>query len=147
MKNKIRPIAICVFRHKDRILVAEGYDPVKKQTFYRPLGGGIEFGEKSDHTVRRELLEEINAEVGELWYLGALENIFVFNGAPGHEIVLVHDGLLKDSRLYDLRVIKGEETEIGESFQAVWKSLDEFGAEKSILYPTGLLEMLKQIKT
>jgi hypothetical protein len=44
MKNKIRPIAICVFRHKDRILVAEGYDPVKKQTFYRPLGGVIEFG-------------------------------------------------------------------------------------------------------
>ena len=36
---------------------------------------------------------------------------------------------------------------IGESFQAVWKSIDEFGAEKSILYPTGLLEMLKQIKT
>jgi len=147
MKNKIRPIAICVFRHKDRILVAEGYDPVKKQTFYRPLGGGIEFGEKSDQTVRRELLEEINAEVGELWYLGALENIFVFNGAPGHEIVMVYDGLLKDSGLYDLGVIKGEETEIGESFQAVWKSLDEFGAEKSILYPTGLLEMLKQIKT
>jgi 8-oxo-dGTP pyrophosphatase MutT (NUDIX family) len=147
MKNKIRPIAICVFRHKDRILVAEGHDPVKKQTFYRPLGGGIEFGERSDHTVRRELLEEINAEVGELWYLGALENIFVFNGAPGHEIVMVYDGLLKDSGLYDLGVIKGEETEIGESFQAVWKSLDEFGAEKSILYPTGLLEMLKQIKT
>ena len=147
MKNKVRPIAICVFRHKDRILVAEGYDPVKKQTFYRPLGGGIEFGEKSDHTVRRELLEEINAEVGELWYLGALENIFVFNGAPGHEIVLVYDGLLKDSGLYDLELIKGEETEIGESFQAVWKSLDEFGAEKSILYPPGLLEMLKSIKT
>jgi 8-oxo-dGTP pyrophosphatase MutT (NUDIX family) len=105
MKDKIRPIAICVFRHKDRILVAEGYDPVKKQTFYRPLGGGIEFGEKSDHTVRRELLEEINAEVGELWYLGALENIFVFNGAPGHEIVLVYDGVLKDSGLYDLGVV------------------------------------------
>jgi len=147
MKDKIRPIAICVFRHRDRILVAEGYDPVKKQTFYRPLGGGIEFGEKSDQTVRRELLEEINAEVGELWYLGALENIFIFNGAPGHEIVLVYDGLLKDSGLYDLELITGEETEIGESFQAVWKSLDEFGAEKSILYPTGLLEMLKQIKT
>ena len=147
MKNKIRPIAICVFRHKDRILVAEGYDPVKKQTFYRPLGGGIEFGERSDHTVRRELLEEINAEVGELWYLGALENIFVFNGAPGHEIVLVYDGLLKNSGLYDLELITGEETEIGKSFQVVWKSLDEFGTEKSILYPTGLLEMLKQIKT
>jgi hypothetical protein len=29
-----------------------------------------------------------------------------------------------------------------EEIHAVWKSLDEFGVGKSILYPTGLLEML-----
>jgi len=45
--NHIRSIAICVFRHKNHILVAEGYDPVKDEYFYRPLGGGIEFGETS----------------------------------------------------------------------------------------------------
>ncbi len=44
-KKRVRPLAICVFRHHDRILVMEGYDPVKKEHFYRPLGGGIEFGE------------------------------------------------------------------------------------------------------
>lgn len=41
----IRPLAICVFRHAGRILVAEGTDEVKGETFYRPLGGAIEFGE------------------------------------------------------------------------------------------------------
>ncbi len=46
-KNKIRPIALCVFLNNNRILVNEGYDPVKQQTFYRSLGGGIEFGEKA----------------------------------------------------------------------------------------------------
>ena len=141
-KNKIRPIAICVFRNNDRILVAEGYDPIKKQLFYRPLGGGIEFGEKSEDTVRRELMEEIRAEVGDVWYLGTLENIFVFNGTPGHEIVQVYDGALKESGLYDQAVIAGQEADINESFQAVWMSLDEFGDGKSILYPSGLLEML-----
>jgi 8-oxo-dGTP pyrophosphatase MutT (NUDIX family) len=141
-KNRIRPLAICVFRHNDRILVAEGYDPIKKQSFYRPLGGGIEFGEKSEDTVRRELLEEVDAEVGEVWYLGTLENIFVFNGTPGHEIVQVYDGVLKESRLYEQAVIVGKEAEINESFTAVWKNIDEFGAGKSILYPTGLLELL-----
>ena len=147
-KNKIRPLAICVFRNNNRILVAEGYDPVKKQTFYRPLGGGIEFGEKSENTVRRELMEEINAEVGDVWYLGTLENIFVFNGTPGHEIVQVYDGALKESGLYDQAVIAGEEAEIDQSFTAVWMSLDRFGEGKAILYPTGLLEMLigKQAK-
>jgi 8-oxo-dGTP pyrophosphatase MutT (NUDIX family) len=142
-KNRIRPLAICVFLKNDRILVAEGYDPVKQQTFYRPLGGGIEFGEKSEDTVRRELMEEIGAEVGEVWYLGALENIFIFNGAPGHEIVQVYDGVLKDSGLYDQAVIVGKEAEIDESFTAVWMSLDRFESGKSILYPTGLLELLR----
>lgn len=143
MKNRIRPLAICVFQNHDRILVAEGYDPVKQQTFYRPLGGGIEFGETSVDTVRRELKEELDVEVGELRYLGTLENIFVFNGTPGHEIVMVYDGALIDSGLYEQAVIVGIEAEINESFNAVWKNLDEFGDGKSILYPVGLLELLR----
>jgi 8-oxo-dGTP pyrophosphatase MutT (NUDIX family) len=142
-KNRVRPLAICVFRKDDRILVAEGYDPVKKQTFYRPLGGAIEFGERSEDTVRRELMEEIGAEVGEAWYLGTLENIFVFNGEPGHEIVMVYDGVLNESGLYEQAVVEGKEAEVGESFRAVWKSLDEFGEGKSILYPNGLLALLQ----
>ena len=97
--NKIRSLAICVFRNHDRILVAEGYDPVKKQTFYRPLGGGIEFGEYSEQTIHRELREEIGAEVCDLKYLGALENVYVFNGRPGHEIVQVYDGGVEKFRV------------------------------------------------
>jgi len=142
-KNKIRPLAICVFRNKDRILVAEGYDPLKRQSFYRPLGGGIEFGEYSEQTIRRELMEEIGADVRELKYLGTLENVFVFNGRPGHEIVQVYDGVLIDSGLYEQAVIEGNEADVDESFRAVWKSLDEFGEGKSILYPTGLLALLR----
>ena len=143
--NQIRPLAICVFRNKDRILVAEGYDPIKGETFYRPLGGGIEFGERSEETVCRELMEEIGVELKQdtLKYLGAVENIFTFNGTPGHEIVLVYDGALIDSRLYDQAVISGKEAN-GEEIHAVWKNLDEFGAGKSILYPVGLLEMLRK---
>ena len=140
-KNRIRPIALCVFLNNNRILVNEGYDPVKRQTFYRSLGGGIEFGETSADTVRRELKEELNVEVGEVRYLGTLENIFTFNGTPGHEIVMIHDGVLVNSALYEQAVIVGEEAN-GEVIRAVWKSLDEFGEGKSILYPTGLLELL-----
>jgi 8-oxo-dGTP pyrophosphatase MutT (NUDIX family) len=141
--NRIRPLAICLFRHNDCILVAEGYDPLKKETFYRPLGGGIEFGEYSEQTIRRELLEEIGADVCELKYLGTLENIFVFDGAPGHEIVQVYNGSLRDVRLYEQTVIVGQEVDINDSFRAVWKHIDEFGEGKSILYPTGLLEILR----
>ena len=141
--NRIRPLAICLFRHHDRILVAEGYDPVKKEAFYRPLGGGIEFGERSEQTIERELQEEIGAEACDLKYLGTLENIFVFNGSPGHEIVQVFDGSLKDAQLYEQTVILGQEADIEGTFRAVWKHIDEFGEGKATLYPTGLLEMLR----
>jgi|SRR6185503_14108267 8-oxo-dGTP pyrophosphatase MutT (NUDIX family) len=142
-KKRIRPLAICVFRRNNRILVAEGYDSVKVEHFYRPLGGGIEFGEYSEETIRRELLEEIGAEVSELKYLGTLENVYVFNGTPGHEIIQVYDGVLRDARLYEQAVIVGQELDIDDSFRAMWKHLDEFGDGKSILYPTGLLNILR----
>lgn len=142
-KKRIRPLAICVFRHNDRILVAEGYDSVKDEYFYRPLGGGIEFGEPSVETICRELMEELNAEVDResLKYLGAVENIFHFNGTPGHEIVLIYDGALKESGLYEQALITGKEAN-GEDVLAMWKNIAEFSEGKSILYPTGLIEIL-----
>lgn len=142
-KKRIRPLAICLFRNNGRILVAEGYDPVKDHTFYRPLGGAIEFGETSRQTVRRELMEEIGAEVDGLQYLGTLENIFVFNGEPGHEIVMVYDGVLTDSGLYEQAGVEGNEADIDESFMAVWKNISEFVEGKSTLYPEGLLELMR----
>jgi len=142
-KKRVRPLAICVFRHAAKILVAEGYDSVKDEYFYRPLGGGIEFGEPATETICRELMEEINVEVDpqSLKYLGAVENIFRFNGKKGHEILLIYDGTLKEPALYEQTVIEGKEDR-GEKFRAIWKSIDEFGEGKSILYPIGLLEML-----
>jgi 8-oxo-dGTP pyrophosphatase MutT (NUDIX family) len=141
--DHIRPIAICVFLRNNKILVAEGYDPVKVETFYRPLGGGIEFGESSQETICREIMEEINVEIEQesLKYLGAVENIFRFNGSPGHEIVLVYDGTLKEPGLYEQAAILGKEAN-GEDIHALWKDLDEFITGKSILYPTGLTELL-----
>jgi 8-oxo-dGTP pyrophosphatase MutT (NUDIX family) len=142
--NQIRPIAICVFRHNDRILVAEGYDPVKDECFYRPLGGGIEFGENSADTICRELKEEIDVEVDResLRYLGTVENIFHFNGRTGHEIVFVYDGILRSAALYEQALIRGTEAN-GEDIRAAWKSLADFEDGKSILYPTGLLRLLR----
>ena len=142
--SHIRPLAICLFRYNGKILVSEERDPSKGETFYRPLGGGIEFGEHSIETIRRELMEEVGAEVKDLVYLGTLENIFTFNGEPGHEIVQVYNGALVESGLYGQAVISGHEAEVNLPMKVIWKSLDEFGPDKSILYPAGLLEMLVQ---
>lgn len=140
--SQIRPIAICVFNHNGKILVFEAYDPSKGEIFYRPLGGGIEFGEYSVETVHREMMEEIGAKVKDLVYLGSLENIFIFNGTPGHEIVQVYDGVLVESRLYEQAVISGRETDVNLPMKVIWKSLNEFGPGQTILYPDGLFELL-----
>jgi len=137
---KVRPIAICACRDDGRILVAEGRDSRKGQTFYRPLGGTIEFGERGEEAVRREFREEIGADLLEVRALGMLENIFTYEGRRGHEIVLVYDGRLADTALYQKEVIMGNE--FGMPFKAVWKRLDEFEPGGLILYPEGLLELL-----
>jgi 8-oxo-dGTP pyrophosphatase MutT (NUDIX family) len=138
--NQIRPLAICIFRNGDKILVAEGYDPTKNQTFYRPLGGGIEFGEASEATIQREIREEIGEEVTDLHILGTLENIFIFNGTAGHEIVQVYDGRLVNSKMYEQAEISGMEAD-GGPFKALWKRLDEFNPQTP-LYPDGLLDVI-----
>jgi 8-oxo-dGTP pyrophosphatase MutT (NUDIX family) len=139
--NQIRPIALCVFHHNNRILVFEGYDKAKDEIFYRPLGGGIEFGEKGADAVRRELKEEINVDVIDLNYLGMLENIYTFNGGSYHEVVLIYDGTLIESGLYEQDLLLGKEAN-GDDIRAMWKALDEFEDGKFILYPPGLMEML-----
>jgi ADP-ribose pyrophosphatase YjhB (NUDIX family) len=73
--TRIRPIAVCLFRHDNRILVSEGFDTVKQDYYYRPLGGGIEYGEMSSDALVREIREELDAEIENVRLLGVLENI------------------------------------------------------------------------
>jgi NADH pyrophosphatase NudC (nudix superfamily) len=138
----VRPLAIGIITQGDCILVGEGYDPLKPETFYRPLGGGIEFGERAGEALSREVREEIGAEITDLRYLGTLENLFTFMGEPGHEIVLVIAARFADAAWYDLEAIPGHEDN-GLPFQAMWKSLSDFQPGGLLLYPEGLLELLR----
>ncbi len=142
--ERIRVIAICVFRNGNKILAFEGYDTIKQQTYHRPLGGTVEFGERSDQAVIREIREEINAEVIDLRYLGTIENIFIYEGNKGHELVQVYDGRFADESLYEKTIIQGVEK--ASPFRAVWVDLEKTGNGQPPLYPTGLVELLQATK-
>ena len=139
----IRVISICIIRRGDEILVFEGYDHIKSETFFRPLGGGIEFGESSLEALKREFREEIGAELNNLRYLATLENIFEVYGNPGHEVIFVYAGGLAEPILYEKEIIIGFEDN-GDRFKALWRSLDAFRSGRYPLYPTGLLELLEK---
>ena len=138
----IRPIAICLLRRDERVLVFEGHDPTKPETFYRPLGGGIEFGETGQDAVAREVREEIGAEISNVRFVGLLENIFTFGGEPKHELVLVYAADLVDERFYALDEWVGHEDD-GTPIRVLWKRVTDFGADGLVLYPDGLLQMLR----
>ena len=61
--KEIRPIVLGIARRENKILVSEGYDKSKNQTFYRCLGGGIEFLETSQEALKREFKEEIDIDI------------------------------------------------------------------------------------
>lgn len=140
---RIRAIVICLFRRGDRILVSESFDPSAGEYFCRPLGGGIEFGEQSRDAVRREIREEVGAEVENLELVGVLENLFVYGGAPGHEIVFVYDAEFKDREVYERGGMVGYRMESGSGFVARWQSPEEITGKNARLVPEGLADLLK----
>ena len=137
--QQIRPIVICVLRDGDRMLVAEYHHPVDGTPYYRPMGGGIEFGERSQECIVREMREEIGAEIEDLHYLGVIENLYSEGGKPYHQIVLIYEARLADPRLYKVSTVKSQ---VEEFSVAVWKPMDEFRTGKARVYPHGLLELV-----
>jgi NADH pyrophosphatase NudC (nudix superfamily) len=136
---RIRPGAQAVVRRGDDILVVEGFDQAKPETFYRTIGGGIEFGERAEQALRREFIEELGAELTNIRLLGVLENIFEFLGQPGHEIIFMFEAELVDRSWYereDLGTILDGDSAVS------WRPLAMFATGEAPLYPAGLPHLL-----
>ncbi len=135
---RIRPLALAVFRSGSRILVEDKWD--RPEPFYRPPGGGVEFGERGIEAVRREMREEFDAEITEVRPLGTLESIFDYRGRLGHEIVLAFETRFADEDYYAAERIIGTEGS-GSRIEAIWIDVSE--PLDRPLYPNGLLELLQ----
>ncbi|MEK6519870.1 NUDIX hydrolase [Bacillus thuringiensis] len=128
--------------HQDRLLVQEYH--TEGETYYRPLGGSIELGEKSAHTVIREFTEELHTEIEIINYLGCLENVFHLDGGIGHEIIQLYSLRLLDTSLYEMKIlnIQDEETVA----YAKWIPITALIQKEKILYPDGVLKYIQKKK-
>jgi ADP-ribose pyrophosphatase YjhB (NUDIX family) len=131
--GKQRIKAMCIFTHSGKLLATKGYDKNKDETYYRLVGGSVNFGEKSEDGIRREIREELQCDVENITFSKVIENIFTYEGKDGHEIVFLYRGDLSDKGLYEKEKIHIVEP-YGE-FDAEWILVSDVLSEKVKLYP------------
>jgi 8-oxo-dGTP pyrophosphatase MutT (NUDIX family) len=139
-EGEIRVVVLGIIRDGDRIFVSKGYDPVKETTFYRAMGGGVDFGETSLIALEREFQEEIQAELKNIRYIGCLENIFTFNGKPGHEILQLYECDFVDPKFYELETIDFSEGKRQKT--AVWVDINNLKSGEYRLVPEQFMNYL-----
>ena len=136
--KEIRPIALGIAIKNNKLLVGESFDKVKNQTFYRCLGGGIEFLEKSSDALKREFKEEIGADITVKDFLGISENIFTYQGKNAHELILFYSIEISDNDYKEEYHIADED----DSGIAKWIDIDEFKNKNKILYPEEIFKYI-----
>lgn len=129
--KEIRPIVLGLAIKDNKLLVSEGFDKVKNQTFYRCLGRGIEFLEKSTDALKREFKEEINIDIVIKDFLGISENIFTYEGKNAHELVFYYNINILTEDYKEEYIVTDDN---GQS-KAVWIDINEFKNGNKILYP------------
>ena len=73
--------------------------------------------------------------------LGVLENLYTYNGNPGHEIILVYEGELAEKELRLRADLKISESN-GVSYPVRWVSEQEVREGWVRVYPEGLVAYL-----
>lgn len=141
-KPYIRPIAIAIIRRNDHILVFEGIDRATGEIFHRPLGGGIDFGEKAYDTIHREFVEELGLELQNVQLKGVIESIFNWDAKDKHEITFVFEGEFKDASQYQHDRFRIHEPYFTKPNYAIWRSIEDFKTGKTVVYPREIVKWL-----
>lgn len=134
----IRVKALGLHWRGSRLLAFEVYDHQGRLKGVRPLGGSIEFGETASDAVAREFKEEIGIDVAVIAGPVVLENVFVHEGQPRHEILFIFDLAFPEGAFEAQDRIPFQEDD-GSSMEAGWYDLQELDIDGGPeLYPKGL---------
>ncbi len=127
-EGEVRGLSVVIIKRGNQVLVSPGHDDVQGTNFYRLPGGGIEFGETSLEAVKREIYEELGAELEHIRLLEVVENIFNYNGKAGHEISFVYVAEFVDKNLYQQESFKIIDS--SEEFEAIWVEINDDNINK-----------------
>jgi 8-oxo-dGTP pyrophosphatase MutT (NUDIX family) len=138
---RIRTLAVADCVDGGRALVERGHDRVAGRPFHRAIGGAIEFGERAAAAAAREWREELGLTLADVRLLGVLENLFTYEGRPGHEVVFVHRARIVEPHACAQDVLVAVEPS-GLRHEAVWLPLDTLRDGPVPLVPAGLATLL-----
>lgn len=142
-KLAIRPMVLTIIQRNDEILVSKGQNLINGEPHYRPLGGGIDFGEKSHDTVAREMMEEISVEVKNIEFLEVIESMFHSqDGTPRHHIIFLYKAEFADKSNYNIEEFEMIEDYFTERVVAEWKPIEPFKNGDAILHPKSMLKWI-----
>lgn len=125
-------IARAVIVKNGKMLLCHG----KADDYYFFPGGHVEFGEKVETALIRELVEEIGLQVSYPRLVGILGNRFTEKGFKYHEINFVYYVALPTSRVHPDGIHSAED-----HIEFVWMPLARLGKERILPRPLCRLVM------
>jgi ADP-ribose pyrophosphatase YjhB (NUDIX family) len=144
-RSYIRTKALAVLLNEARThhAVIRFTDSTKEpQHFHRLVGGSVELGERSVDAMVREIGEELGTTLREPRLLGVVENLFIHEGEPGHEVVFVYAGELADPDI--IPEAGGWFQDNGEPMFVEWRAVEDSG-HKWPLYPEGAGDLARSL--
>ena len=121
------------------MLLEHGRDAARDEAFLRPIGGGIEFGERAVDALRREWAEEYQLTLEAPLLVAVLENIYEYERRPGHEIAFVFTARIAEGWAHERDVIDAFDSD-GAPHRAEWVPLAAL-ASAAPCYPPGIIAL------
>jgi len=129
---------------RTELLVSRHRDSETGEPFYRPLGGGVEFGEHGEDALRREFREELGVSLETVSFLDTYEDVFTAEGKTHHELWRCYEADIVEDWPYEEESFAGYESD-GEEIDCVWKPIAKLGPEDGegeTFYPSAALSEL-----
>ena len=106
----------------------------KNESWYFFPGGHIDFGEKAEDALKRELQEELAVEIEKFEFIGTVENYYGENGVRRHELDIIFTVDLGDQEIKDVE----------DHIEFYWIDLGKLG--KADVFPTELKKAVLEWK-
>lgn len=140
--SRVRPIVLGVVRRGQELLVQHVPSPAVDGDAYRFLGGGIEFGERSESALHREFDEELGVTLTDVSGVGWYEDIFEHEGREQHEIWRVYEASIEDDWPYKNDTFTFHEPDLEMDLDARWLHPSEIHDGTAVLYGEEVLDDL-----